>query len=117
MSQVPAVSPRKKSLMPSGDLRRRLRSAVHGLDPIVQVGKEGVTPGLIKQLEQVLFDHELTKVKVSTECPDSRFEVAERIAAQPGVQVVQIIGRMVAVYKRHPDKPRYEGVAAKPRSR
>jgi RNA-binding protein len=103
--------------MPSGDLRRRLRSAVHALDPIVQVGKEGVTPALIRQLEGALNDHELVKVKVSPECPDSRFDVAERIAAEPGVKVVQIIGRMVAVYKRHPHEPRYEGQAAPPRSR
>jgi RNA-binding protein len=98
--------------MPTGDLRRRLRSAVHALDPIVHVGKESVTPALLRQLEQALSDHELVKVKIGSECPDTRFEVAERLAAEPGVNVVQIIGRVVAVYKRHPHKPRYEGPAA-----
>jgi RNA-binding protein len=97
--------------MPSGDLRRRLRGVVHGLDPIVQIGKEGVTPALIKQLVKALSDHELVKVKIGTECPDSRFEVADRLGAEPGVKVVQILGRTVAVYKRHPHKPRYEGQA------
>jgi RNA-binding protein len=116
MSDLPAVNPRKKSLMPAGELRRRLRGVAHGLDPVVQIGKDGVTPGLIKQLVQALAHHELVKVKIGSECPDSRFEVAERLGAEPGVQVVQILGRTVAVYKRHPQKPRYEGGAPTPRA-
>jgi RNA-binding protein len=114
MSDLPAVNPRKKSLMPASELRRRLRGVAHGLDPIVQVGKDGVTPGIIKQLARALTDHELVKVRIGTECPDSRFEVAERLAAEPGVNVVQILGRTVAVYKRHPEKPRYEGRGSRP---
>ena len=116
-SDSPRVSPRKKSLMPPGDLRRRLRREVHGLSPIVQVGKESVTPALVRQLEQALSDHELVKVKIGAECPDSRFEVAEQFAVQPGVSVVQIVGRMVAVYKRRAEKPRYEPEAAPPPAR
>ncbi len=115
MSVLPAVNPKKKSLMPSGDLRRRLRGLVHGLAPIVHIGKEGVTPALVRQLTQALSDHELVKTKIGSECPEDRFEVAERLAAEPGVRVVQILGRTVAVYKRHPQKPRYEGSRATPR--
>jgi len=35
--------------------------------------------------------------------------VAERLAEEPGVNVVQILGRTVLLYKRHPQKPRFEG--------
>lgn len=109
---VPATSPKKKSLMPSGELRRRLRGAAHALAPVVQIGKEGVTDAVVRQVAGALLDHELIKAKIGSECPASRFEVADRLAAEPGVNLVQILGRVLVLYKRHPQKPRYE--AAKP---
>ncbi|HTA20395.1 MAG TPA: ribosome assembly RNA-binding protein YhbY, partial [Polyangia bacterium] len=45
-----------------------------------------------------------------------RFTVADEIAAQPGTQVVQLLGRIVLAYKRHPEKPRFEGKAARDRA-
>ena len=99
--------------MPSGDLRRRLRGHGHALDALVQIGKGGVTSGVLAQIAQALLDHELVKVRIGTECPVDRFAVADEIAAQPGTQVVQILGRTVLTYKRHPQKPRFEGKAVK----
>jgi RNA-binding protein len=98
--------------MPSGELRRTLRGHGHRLSAIVQVGKGGVSDGLIKQLQQALADHELVKLKVAGEGPADRFEVAERLAALPGVNVVQIVGGAILLYKRHPSEPRYEGQRA-----
>jgi RNA-binding protein len=95
--------------MPTGELRRKLRAHGHAFNPLVHVGKAGVTPGVLAQLAQALFDHELVKVRVATECPVDRFEVADAFAAQPGTQVVQLVGRVVLVYKRHPEQPRFEG--------
>ncbi|HET9551733.1 MAG TPA: YhbY family RNA-binding protein, partial [Anaeromyxobacteraceae bacterium] len=62
-----ATNPKKRSLMPSGPLRKRLRAAGHHLSAIVQVGKEGVTEAVLRQLDQALADHELVKVRVGTE--------------------------------------------------
>jgi len=98
--------------MPSGKLRQALRAHGHALSPIVQVGKSGVTKPLLQQVQQALADHELVKVKVAGESPEDRFEVAERLASEPGVNVVQIVGRVILLYKRHPQKPRYEGKRA-----
>jgi len=105
---MPASTSRKKrSLMPSGSLRRKLRAAGHHLSPVVQVGKEGVTDALLRQLDQALLDHELVKVKVATESPEDRFEVAERLAGT-GAAVAQVLGRTLLVYRKHPQKPRFE---------
>jgi RNA-binding protein len=110
-----ATSSRKRALMPSGDLRRRLRAHGHALKPLVQIGKSGVTKGVLAQVAQALYDHELVKVRIGTECPADRFAVADELAEQPGTNVVQILGRVVLVYKRHPEKPRFEGKAARER--
>jgi RNA-binding protein len=105
------TSPRKKSLMPSTPLRRRLRGLGHPLDPVVQIGKQGATEGVLKQVGQALLDHELIKVKVGSECPTTRFELAERFGSENGVNVVQILGRTILLYRRHPKKPKYEKVS------
>jgi len=117
------TSPKKRSLMPSGPLRRSLRAAGHHLGALVQVGKEGVTGAVVRQLGQALLDHELVKVKIGTESPEDRFEAAERLATGAGAQLAQILGRTLLLYRRHPEKPRFEPLpraepaAAKPAQR
>ena len=106
---VPATSAKKRSLMPSGKLRQSLRGHGHRLSAIVQIGKGGITPAQVKQVEQALDDHELVKVKVAADSPSDRFAVAERLAQQPGVNIVQIVGGAIVIYKRHPRTPHYEG--------
>src|SRR5664279_2827100 len=109
---LPSTSPKKRSLMPSGKLRQSLRGHGHGLSAIVQVGKVGVTPGLVRQLEQALSDHELIKIKVAADSPAGRFGVADQLGEIPGVKVVQIVGGAILLYKRHPRVARYEGKRA-----
>jgi len=84
------------------------------MSAIVQIGKSGVTEAVVKQVQQALADHELIKVKIGGECPADRFEVADRLGGEPGINVVQMVGRVLLLYKRHPQKPRYEGKRAKP---
>jgi RNA-binding protein len=103
------TTPKKKSLMPSTPLRRVLRSHGHALAPIVMIGKNGVTLAVRKELQKAVFDHELVKVRLLAECPTDRFAVAERLAGEPGVRIVQILGHTILVYKRHPQEPRFEG--------
>jgi RNA-binding protein len=102
------TNPKKRSLMPSSPLRRKLRGAGHSLAPVVQIGKEGTTEAVLKQLRQALGDHELVKVKLGTECPESRFETADHLAADPEVHIAQILGRTILVYKRDPERSRFE---------
>jgi RNA-binding protein len=111
MSQ-PATTPKKRALMPSTPLRSRLRGHGHALDAIVRIGKAGVTPAITTHLNKALFDHELVKLKLEAECPDDRYTVADQLAEQPGVNVVQILGRTILLYKRHPQQPRFEGKRA-----
>jgi RNA-binding protein len=111
LSMPAPTSPRKKSLMPSTLLRRRLRGLGHTLDPVVQIGKQGAIESVVKQITRALLDHELIKLKLGAECPQTRFELAEQLGAEPGVKVVQILGRTILLYKRNPKKPKFEKAA------
>jgi RNA-binding protein len=110
------TSPKKRSLMPSSKLRQSLRGHGHKLSALVHVGKGGLSPAVIKQVEQTLADHELVKMKVDTDSPHDRLAVAELLAARPGVNIVQIVGHAILIYKRHPQKPRFEPGAAEVRA-
>jgi RNA-binding protein len=94
--------------MPSGPLRRTLRAAGHHLAPVVQVGNQGVTDAVVAALDAQLTAHELVKVKVGGESPEDRFEAAERLGQGAGAAVAQILGRTVLVYRKHPERPRFE---------
>ena len=86
--------------------RAYLRSLANPLKPILQVGKEGVTDELAQSVNEAFHNRELLKVKVQEAAPlDAREtapELAERVS---GAHVIQVIGRTVVLYRRHPEKP------------
>jgi RNA-binding protein len=106
------TSLKKRSLMPSGPLRKKLRAAGHHLSPVLQVGKEGVTAPVLRALADALRHHELVKVRVGTESPEDRFETAALLSSGAEAQVAQILGRTILVYRKHPEKPRFEPATA-----
>lgn len=91
-----------------GKQRRKLRALGHHLAAVVQVGHEGVTPGVVAALEQALWDHELVKVKLASEDRDTRRKQALALATATGALVAQVLGRTVLIYKPNPDEPRIE---------
>jgi RNA-binding protein len=91
-----------------GKQRRKLRALGHHLAVVVQVGQEGVTPGVVAALEQALWDHELVKVKLASEDRDARKEQTEALASGTGAEVAQALGRTVLLYKPNPDEPRIQ---------
>lgn len=94
--------------MLSGKQRRHLRSLGHALDPLVQIGKNGLTDGVIAALDAALEQHELVKVRVGTECPDDRGEIAERLGPAVRGEVAQVLGRTILVYRQRKKDPKIQ---------
>jgi RNA-binding protein len=92
----------------TGKQRRHLRALAHHLTPVVQVGKEGVTHALRRQVDRALDDHELIKIRVSEACPDDRFTVADHLVATCGAHLAGRAGRVLILYRQHADKPRIQ---------
>ena len=63
----------------TGKQSRHLRALGHHLEPVVHVGKEGVTEALSKAIDQALTDHELIKLKLNPETPEDRAALATAI--------------------------------------
>lgn len=90
----------------TGKQRRYLRSLGHHVEPIVQLGKHGLTDAVTSAVDAAIEQHELIKVRVGTECPDDRKEIAERLAPALNAHLVQVLGRTILLYRRHPQEPK-----------
>jgi RNA-binding protein len=89
-----------------GRATRHLRGLGHALDPVISVGKNGITDALVAQTAGALLRHELVKVRVQGEAPVDRKEVGALLAAATRSALAQVLGRTFLLYKAHPEKPR-----------
>ena len=80
--------------------RAKLRAEANTLDPIFQIGKEGVTEAVIAQIEDTFNTRELFKIKVHLEsAPEGPKEIAIKISEATGCDVVQVIGGTIVVFR------------------
>ncbi len=89
-----------------GRALRHLRALGHALDPVIAVGKNGITPSLVRETASALLQHELVKVRVQREAPLDRKDVAVQLAEATDATLAQVLGRTFLLYKRHPKKPK-----------
>ena len=79
----------------------QLRSLAQRLDPILHLGKAGVTDAFLTSVEQAL-DHELIKIKF-TAFKDSKKALAEEMAARTNSELVWIVGHLAVLYRMQSD--------------
>ena len=78
--------------------RKYLRSLAHHLKPIAQVGRDGITNGLLTLIDQSLKKHELTKIKF-LHYKDRKKEYSNRISIKTKSHIVGNIGNIVILYR------------------
>ena len=79
--------------------RAYLKGLAMTMEPIFQIGKNRMTPELTKAIQEALDARELIKVSVLKNCADDPRALAELLAERTRAQVVQVIGRMIVLYK------------------
>lgn len=90
----------------TGKQRRHLRALGHALRPVAQVGKEGISDGMIAAVDRALADHELVKVKIAESAGLDREDAAEELASRTESSVAQVLGNVVLLYRPDPEEPR-----------
>ncbi|MFC4388430.1 ribosome assembly RNA-binding protein YhbY [Gracilibacillus marinus] len=83
----------------TGKQKRFLRSKAHHLNPIFQVGKDGVNENMITQIGEALEKRELIKVSILQNCLEEKTDVANSLSEGTDATVVQIIGNTIVLYK------------------
>lgn len=85
--------------MITGKQRSYLKSLANNLTPLIQVGKNGVSDGLIEQIDVLLENHELVKITVLQNSPVTAKEIVEEILEGTGAEFVQQIGSKLTIYR------------------
>ena len=89
----------------SGKQRRHLRALGQQLAATLHVGHDGVTDAVVAQADAQLVAHELIKIRVSENAPQSRHDVAEALAARTHAELAQVIGRTALLYRPRETDP------------
>ena len=85
--------------------RKYLRGLGHALNPVLLVGKDGMTVAVIAEAKRALHDHELIKVKFRGAERDARDSGLTELATATESVMVQRIGHTALYYKRRIDRP------------
>lgn len=85
--------------------KKRLRQIGHHLNPLVQLGGNGLTEAVLAEIDARLEDHELIKVRVGGDDREARSEVIAEIAHTTASEIAQTIGKLVLLYRpaKRPD--------------
>lgn len=79
--------------------KKRFRRIGHELKPVVLTGAQGLSEGILAETERALEDHELIKVRINGEDREERAEAMQMLARHCQAQIVQIIGKIVLLYR------------------
>lgn len=79
--------------------RRALTARAHTINPIVMIGKTGLSAGVIDELNRGLSSHELIKIKVQIENRGTREVLFEEICQQLNAAPVKHIGKILVIYR------------------
>ena len=85
-----------------------LKGLANELNSIFQIGKDGVTPNVVSTVDDALRAHELIKLNVLKTCPQELQEVAVELSSRTHCEVVQMIGRVIVLYRKNKDKSKIE---------
>lgn len=92
----------------TGKQRASLRKIAANLQPIFQIGKQGVTENLMKQLDDALEAREIIKITILETAGESTKELCNEIAKELGAEPVQAIGNKFTIYRRSEKNPKIE---------
>ena len=81
--------------------RAALRARCNAMEPVLQIGKDGITDNLVKQCWDALEARELIKVNVQKNAPfGSAREACEALCARVHAEPVQTIGSRFSIYRQ-----------------
>ncbi len=84
--------------------RAFLRSKAQTLDPVVYVGKDGMSAGVASALDAALTSHELVKVRF-TGSKDEVREISSELESATDSTLVAITGFTAVFFRQDPDSP------------
>lgn len=86
--------------------RSSLRAQAHDLSPVVMIGDAGLTDAVMKEAEFALAAHQLIKIRVFADEKEVRSAFMEQICEKLGASPVQMIGKLLVIYRPESAAPK-----------
>jgi len=86
--------------------RQYLKGLAHSFEPVVRVGKGGVSEAVVDETKKSLAAHELIKVRFEVDDGELRRAFAEKLAAAADAHVAGSVGKIAILYREREEKPR-----------
>ena len=80
--------------------RAKLKSIAQNLNPIFQIGKNGVGDNQVNDILDALSVHELIKISVLRSAETPTKPILDEVCDRTGAEPVQAIGNKIVIYKR-----------------
>ena len=77
-----------------------LKGEAHSLKPVVLLGSNGLTEGVIAEIDAALEHHELIKVKIPTDDREVKGLIVEAICRETNAIKIQVIGKTLVIYRQ-----------------
>ena len=88
----------------SNKQKQFLKGEAHSLKPVVLLGSNGLTEGVVMEIQSALEIHELIKVKVPTDDRETKALIFEAIVRETSATKLQTIGHTIVLYRQSPEK-------------
>ncbi|MGY4533291.1 RNA-binding protein [Pseudomonas sp. TE3786] len=82
--------------------KKQYKSIGHHLKPVLIVADNGLTEGVLAELERALTDHELIKIQLRITERESRLAAIAELCKAGNSELVQVIGKMALIYRKNP---------------
>ncbi|MFP4793599.1 ribosome assembly RNA-binding protein YhbY [Pasteurella multocida] len=76
-----------------------LKGLAHHLNPVVMIGNNGVTEGVLAEIDNALTHHELIKVKIAGADREVKQLIIDAIVRETNASAVQTIGHILVLYR------------------
>ncbi|MBS1214517.1 MAG: uncharacterized protein H6R26_3134 [Proteobacteria bacterium] len=87
------------------DQKKQLRAKAHALKPVVITGQAGLSTPVMNEIDLALTHHELIKVRINAGDRELRKAMGEQICSELRAEQVQLLGHIITLYRKNPDKP------------
>ena len=84
----------------SNKQKQFLKGLAHPLKPVVQLGNNGLTEGVLAEIDIALTHHELIKVKVPTDDREEKALIMEAIIRETASEKLQVIGHTLILFRQ-----------------
>jgi len=93
---------RRGQIMPlTQEQKKQYKSIGHHLKPVLIVADNGLTEGVLAELERALSDHELIKIKLNILDREARLAAIAELCKTGKADLVQVIGKMALLYRKN----------------